>query len=308
MSRGRLERASGFTLIELLVVIAIIAILIGLLSSAVQNVRGAAARLQCANNLRQLGLAAQNCHDTHGRLPPGIGWFPGSNEPAPGRAFGNGLFHLLPFLEQDNLRDKSLGGGIYLAENHDVYQQVVKVFLCPSDPSVPNGQAPDSEDKLWGASSCAGNAQVWCRADDRDGSLIDLDGQTRWACIADGLTETILFAEKYAYCTNDFYQYGGSLWAYSRYGRVWPLHPAFAISWNNNSVGPESKFQVRPNPWEGEDSQCNPTLASTAHVGGIQVCLCNGSVRTVSPAVAKKVWWALCTPRGGEVLTSDWGN
>src|SRR6516164_9724157 len=133
----------GFTLIELLVVIAIIAVLIGLLLPAVQKVREAANRVKCKNNLHQLGLAAHQYHDDHQHLPPGVGYTP----LAESGVWGHHFFHLLPYLEQDNLYRRALGPvalatgpvTIYWPGNNDVYRQPVRSFLCPSDPSVGPG-------------------------------------------------------------------------------------------------------------------------------------------------------------------------
>src|SRR5438309_1335870 len=145
MSRSR----RGFTLIELLVVIAIIAILIGLLVPAVQKVREAAARSQCSNNLKQIGIGTHNMHDQLSKLPPSRGFFPGDGSSSFGN-YGTYLFHLLPYIEQDNLLKS--GGPIvnfpagntnpaYTAFSGANGQQPVgkpvKTYQCPADPSLP---------------------------------------------------------------------------------------------------------------------------------------------------------------------------
>jgi prepilin-type N-terminal cleavage/methylation domain-containing protein len=322
----------GFTLIELLVVIAICAILIGLLLPAVQKVREAAARIRCSNNTKQLGLAAHHYHDANDHLPPGIGYYPIAAK----GTFGTHFFHLLPYLEQSALYDQALGSVPFPAPfgptvvrypgNANVYSQKVAVFICPSDPSADPTGTVTIGGYTFGASCYAPNALVTAQNDfsTNPPTTITPQGRIRFSAdFADGLSTTLLHAEKYARCTNTIlppaFRDGGTAWAYVTSPLfAWqppPMNlpprafqpgfaiPALASRGAPDAIGPKSIFQLQPTPFLGN---CDPTRAATAHPGGIVVGLADGSVRTLSPGLNGDTWWAAVTPAGGEVLGSDW--
>jgi prepilin-type N-terminal cleavage/methylation domain-containing protein len=322
-------RRRGFTLIELLVVIAIIAILIGLLVPAVQKVREAANRIQCANNVKQLGLAAQSYHDTQKHLPPGIGYYPIANN----GVFGTYFFHLLPYLEQAPLFRSALDVAkfsppvgptmAYYPGNNKVYSQPVPIFLCPSDPSVGPDGVVTIDGVPFGASCYAPNAMVTAITDlSTNPPTTSPQGKARVPTdIPDGTSNTILHAEKYARCSNSFmppqFRDGGTAWAYCTTPRFpWqpppmalpgkPFQPGFCIAGLVGAGAPDaiyagSRFDVQP-----ALDNCDPTRAATSHAGGMLVGLVDGSVRTQSPSLSGTTWWAAVTPAGGEVLGPDW--
>lgn len=312
-------------MIELLVTISIIGMLMAMMLPAVQAAREAARRAECANNLKQLGLAAHQHHDTYQHLAPGIGYYP---FPENG-VFGTYHFHLLPFFEEGNLYDSSLGAAAFSAPvgpvtlhypgNNNVYSQPVPTLLCPSDPSVETGGVVIIDGVPFGATCYVPNALLSAKTDfTASPPRTDPQGRVRFADIQDGMSNTILHAEKYARCSNMVmappFREGGAAWAYvttplfpwqpppmNPPGKA--FQPAFAIPalvgrGAPDVIGPASKFQVQPAP-----GRCDPTRASTSHAA-IFVGLADGSVRLLNPSMSGDTWWAAVTPTGNEVLGS----
>jgi prepilin-type N-terminal cleavage/methylation domain-containing protein/prepilin-type processing-associated H-X9-DG protein len=326
----------GFTLVELLVVIAIIAILIGLLLPAVQKVREAAARAKCQNHLKQIALAAHSYHDANGILPPPSTQFP---------ALASLHLLLLPYVEQQAAFDsfKMTVSVVLDPANYRGRIVQVPVYICPADPSVgayvdSGGAVPPGVTPVpVGRSNYYGNAGThgwWFETDrgltkplDRAG-VFGVNGQIKLLDILDGTSNTAMFAEIRRGALPGSDRFDVTIVPLAQWGiGQEPTNPnnitrsaaCDKTSSTSKETGlryyrgfPTAVLYTHTVPPNSKDRDCIDQLGSqfhlaarSAHPGGVNVALADGSVRFIRDSIAFSAWQALGTRAGGEVVSPE---
>jgi prepilin-type N-terminal cleavage/methylation domain-containing protein/prepilin-type processing-associated H-X9-DG protein len=302
------HRRAGFTLIELLVVIAIIAVLIGLLLPAVQKVREAASRIQCANKLKQIGLACHHHHDTYGVFPPASAQSPFTVPQGQVIQGAHGTFpFLLPYIEQEALArmyrwDRRAQG----PENQPVATTQLKVLQCPSaEPDRWVTAVEDPDNYSYGGKGACGDYGGVREIDTRlvDMGLVDRAADyrgvltknylTRLTDITDGASHTILVTEHAGRPT---------LW---RAGRPVPGTYAISAAWVAGTItyGQGSSYDGATKPGPCAINCTNDREVYSFHPGGANAVFADGSVHFLKAGIDIRVFAALATRAGGEVVT-----
>jgi len=286
----------GFSLIELLVVLALIAVLVGLLLPAVQKVRSAAARLRCQNNLKQIGLGAQNYHDSFSRFPPGS-----SLKQFEGKLPHMGwLAHMLPYIEQEALWAKSQQAfaqtsQFFVNPPHVGLQTLIAVYHCPVDER--SSQIREYLGVSVALTDYLGNGGT--NQYTRDGVLF-LDSRCKLTDIGDGTSNTVLAGER---PPSSNYSLG---WWYAGVGQS--LNGSLDMMIGSREVNatftgapylpdcPAGPFSFhRP----AEEDVCSVFGFWSYHSGGANFLFCDGSVRFLRYS-ADPIMPALATRAGSE--------
>ncbi len=320
----------GFTLIELLVVIAIIGILIGLLLPAVQQVREAANRMKCTNNLKQIGLALHNYHDSYNRFPSG--YVDGDTNPdsTPDNDFGPGwgwAAYLLPYLEQGNLyRQINFNQVVGIGTNAAVSRTPLTIFQCPSDPYQQNFTVWPTNVVVahsnyvgcngWRESFFAAGGGGGSNGDDGLPGVPGLGGaglfyrnsQNTFANVVDGLSNTIFVGERsgnHSPSTWTGAVTGGRCPAWMATQPPAPYSPppgpaydnadfdeALVLAHGNATHVPSADFPI----FDAD------TFYSLHSAHGANFLFGDGSVHFLSSSIDPRTFQALCTISGGEPL------
>jgi prepilin-type N-terminal cleavage/methylation domain-containing protein/prepilin-type processing-associated H-X9-DG protein len=323
-------RRRGFTLIELLVVIAIIAVLIALLLPAVQSAREAARRTQCVNNLKQLGLAMHNYHDSLGGFPLGAmgvrslasgGRYP-SGTPV-GQARRTWAFMLLPYLEQGAMANSvNFSISVNTLQNTTATLTLVAAYSCPSDPNYGSIEQTPARRQgnytvNWGNSSWYQDLSatynpltgIYPPATAQPVSFLGApfaeDKSFGIQSISDGTSNTLLMAEvKIGADTS-----GGTQ---DHRGDIY--NDDYACAMFMALTPPNATF---PDWLSGDCNypyQYNPPCvvkapyfdaARSYHPGGVNALMADGSVRFFKDSINVQTWRALASTRGAEVISSD---
>jgi prepilin-type N-terminal cleavage/methylation domain-containing protein/prepilin-type processing-associated H-X9-DG protein len=292
-----IQPRKAMTLIELLVVIAIIAVLIGLLVPAVQKVREAANRMACANNLKQLGLALHNYHDTNRRFPPVKVQGPLLQAGVPGPTkHGLGVF-ILPFIEEKALYAQyrwDVGGGDQ--GNQLVGTTHVKVFQCPS--AEPNRYMYNGAFQTYGGKGACGDYAPTEGVDPvlANKGVLELNVFTRINDITDGASSTILLTEDAG---------RPRAWLAGRSGDDQFVTGCGWCGYNNPLIiqGSTLDGQTRPGPCAINCT--NDGEVYSFHPGGANAVFADGSVHFLRANMTINVLAALITRAGGEVVPGN---